>query len=314
MAILSRALDALPFKRRSDSSGGNRLRPRLAPYLFLAPNLIIFGVFVLFPALYNFYLSLFASTDNTLGATKYVGLQNYDQLFNHEDLFWRAVRNTLTFVSGDVIATVLLSLAIALLLNRKLRFRAFFRSAFFYPVLISPVVVALIWKWILQSQYGALNAAITAFGMHKVPWLLNSNWAMFWTIAINIWSSVGFYALILMAGLQSIPSVLYEAASIDGASAFEQFWNVTLPMLMPTMLVVVMLSIIRAFQSFDLIYVLTDGGPGTATMLLVQYIFRNAFEFHQFGLAAAASLLLAVVLLILTGAQLYLGRRVNDAT
>jgi alpha-1,4-digalacturonate transport system permease protein len=304
--------DAINVIKSNSTAKHSTLRPRLAPYLFLAPNLIIFGIFVLFPALYNFALSLYSGS--SLSDLKYVGLQNFDQLFNHEDLFWRAAGNTLTFVVGDVVTTVLLSLGIALLLNRKVKFRAFFRSAFFYPVLLSPVVVALIWRWILQSQYGVLNAALAEFGLHKIPWLLNSNWAMFWTIAINIWASVGFYALMLMAGLQSIPSVLYEAASIDGASSVEQFWNITLPMLMPTMLVVFMLSIIRAFQSFDLIYVMTGGGPGTATLLLVQYIFRAAFDSHEFGLAAAASLVLAVILLILTGAQLYLGRRFNDAT
>ena len=304
--------DAFNLTKAHATTKRSTLRPRLAPYLFLAPNLIIFGVFVLFPALYNFALSLYSGSQ--LSDLKYVGLQNFDQLFNHEDLFWRAASNTLIFVVGDVVTTVLLSLGIALLLNRKVKLRAFFRSAFFYPVLLSPVVVALIWRWILQSQYGVLNAALAEFGMHKIPWLLNSNWAMFWTIAINIWASVGFYALMLMAGLQSIPSVLYEAASIDGASTGKQFWNITLPMLMPTMLVVFMLSIIRAFQSFDLIYVMTGGGPGTSTLLLVQYIFRAAFDSHEFGLAAAASLVLAVVLLILTGAQLYLGRRFNDAT
>jgi len=289
-------------------------RPRFAPYLFLAPNVIIFALFVLFPVLYNIYLSLFNSADNTLENARYVGLQNYDQLLHHEDLFARAVSNTLIFVVGDVSMTILLSVGIALLLNRRLRFQAFFRSAFFYPVLLSPVVVALIWKWLLQTQYGALNAVLVAIGLHRVPWLLNSGWAMFWTIAITLWSSIGFYALILLAGLQAIPSVLYEAAAIDGAGNRTQFFRVTLPLLMPTLLVVFMLSVIRAFQSFDLIYVLTGGGPGTATLLLVQYIFHNAFDNMQFGLAAAASFLLAIVLLILTGAQLYLGRRYNETS
>lgn len=301
-------------KNRAKGRASRGIKPRFAPYLFLAPNLVIFGIFVIFPALYNFYLSLYRGSSMSLSDMTFVGLQNYQQLFQREDLFWRAVSNTLIFVAGDVVATVLLSLAIAMMLNRRLRFRAFFRSAFFYPVLLSPVVVALIWKWILQYQYGALNGMLTQIGLQKIPWLLNSQWAMTWTIGINIWSSVGFYSLILIAGLQSIPSVLYEAASIDGASSREQFFGITLPMLMPTMLVVVILSLIRAFQSFDLIYVLTNGGPGTSTLLLVQYIFRNAFEFHQFGLAAAASFILAVVLLILTGAQLFLGRRVNDAS
>ncbi len=287
-------------------------KPRYAPYWFLLPNMLIFGIFVLFPALYNFGLSLYSGA--SMSNAQYVGLKNYETLFVREDLFWRAVQNTLSFVSSDVIATVLLSLAIAMLLNRKLKLRAFFRSAFFYPVLLSPVVVALIWKWVLQGQFGVLNTTIAAFGMAKVPFLLNSGWAMFWAVAITIWSSVGFYALILLAGLQAIPPVLYEASAIDGANSREQFFNITLPMLAPTLLVVVILSLIRAFQSFDLIYVLTNGGPGTATLMLVQYIYRTAFEFRQFGLAAAASFLLAVVLLILTGAQLYLGRRLNDAT
>lgn len=288
------------------------LKPRFAPYLFLLPNLLIFGTFVLFPAIYNFVLSLFTGTQIT--GENFIGLKNYGTLLTSEDLFWKAVQNTLSFVSVDVVMTVLLSLGVALLLNRKLRFRAFFRSVFFYPVLLSPVVIGLIWKWVLQYQYGVLNAALVAFGMGRVPWLFNAQWSMFWAIAITLWSSIGFFALILLAGLQSIPPVLYEAAAIDGANGREQFFNITLPMLSPTLLVVVILSLIRAFQSFDLIYVLTNGGPGTATLMLVQYIFRTAFDFRQFGLAAAASFLLAVVLLVLTGAQLFLGRRVNDST
>lgn len=300
-------IDRLLFQSRRQ----RRLKPRFAPYLFLLPNLLIFGIFILFPALYNFALSLFTGT--SLTAENFAKASNYETLFK-DDLFWRSVQNTFYFVSMEVVTTVLLSLAIALLLNRRLKFRAFFRSAFFYPVLLSPVVIALIWKWVLQHQYGVLNAALAGFGMGKIPWLLNSQWAMFWAIAITIWSSVGFYALILLAGLQSIPSVLYEASAIDGANDRAQFFNITLPMLAPTLLVVVILTLIRAFQSFDLIYVLTNGGPGTATLMLVQYIFRTAFEFRQYGVAAAASFLLAMVLLILTGAQLFLGRRINDAT
>ncbi len=300
-------IDKLLFQSRRQ----RRLKPRFAPYLFLLPNLLIFGIFILFPALYNFALSLFTGT--SLTAENFAKASNYETLFK-DDLFWRSVQNTFYFVSMEVVTTVLLSLAIALLLNRRLKFRAFFRSAFFYPVLLSPVVIALIWKWVLQHQYGVLNAALAGFGMGKIPWLLNSQWAMFWAIAITIWSSVGFYALILLAGLQSIPSVLYEASAIDGANDRAQFFNITLPMLAPTLLVVVILTLIRAFQSFDLIYVLTNGGPGTATLMLVQYIFRTAFEFRQYGVAAAASFLLAMVLLILTGAQLFLGRRINDAT
>ncbi len=286
-------------------------------YFFVLPNLLIFGIFILFPMLLNFYYG-FTTGDSILPENRqFVGMENLQTLFDcdnfldpntcAQDRFWRAASNTFTFVVGQVGLMVALALITALALNRQIAGRGFFRSVFFYPVLISPVVVALIWKWLLQEQ-GVLNGLIMLLGGERLPFLTDASWARFWVIFISVWAQMGFYTLILLAGLQAIPKDLYEAASMDGAGGWRSFRSVTLPLLMPTMLVVLVLSLIRAVQVFDQVYVLTTGGPGTATLYMVQYIFQTAFDRHDFGLAAAASLVLAVVLLILTLGQLRLGR------
>lgn len=292
---------------------------RRMPWVFLLPNLLIFGLFILFPVFLNLYISLTGGTQLFPQDRPFVGLDNYERLMACEDFadpntcledrFWRSVRNTGVFVLFQVGGMVLVSLLTALVLNRKIRFRAFFRSVYFYPVLLSPVVVALIWKWILQRQ-GALNGLLVNLGLDPVAFLLDGTWAMSWVIVVSIWAHMGFYTLILLAGLQSIPAELYDAASIDGAGDYQSFRNVTLPLLMPTMMVVLILALIRAVQTFDEVYVLTGGGPGTATMMIVQYIYQTGFatQVQRFGLAAAASVLLGLVLLIATLLQLRLGR------
>jgi alpha-1,4-digalacturonate transport system permease protein len=181
-------------------------------------------------------------------------------------------------------------------------------------VLLSPVVVALIWKWILQRQ-GILNAMIVGLGGEQMQFLTSVFWARFWVIFVSIWAQMGFYTLILLAGLQSIPADLYEAAQIDGASRWNQFRFVTIPLLMPTMLVVFVLALIRAVQVFDQVFVLTSGGPGTATQYMVQYIYDTGFsnQIQRFGLASAASVVLGLALLVFTMLQLWLGRRSEAA-
>jgi len=294
------------------------------PWVFLLPNLAIFGIFVLFPMLLNFYYAFTGGTNLFPQNRPFVGTSNFQRIFNcgnflqpstcQEDTFWRAVHNAFIFVPAQLIALVLFALITAMVLNRTFRFRGFFRSVFFYPVLLSPVVVALIWKWILQRE-GLLNAFIQMLGGHKVLFLLNAHWAMFWVVFTTTWATMGFYTLILLAGLQSIPAELYEAGAIDGAGAWQSFRYVTLPLLMPTLLVVLVLALIRAVQLFDEVFAFTGGGPGTATTFIVQYIYNTAFatQIRRFGLAAAASVLLGVVLLMLTLVQLWAGRR-SDAT
>jgi alpha-1,4-digalacturonate transport system permease protein len=284
-------------------------------YVFVLPNLVFFGVFVALPMILNFWYATTGSNRLMIGERPFVGMENFAVLLDcrsyadpnscAQDRFWRAVHNTGAFVTLQVAAMVALSLAAALILNGRIIARVFFRAVFFFPVLLSPVVVALIWKWILQRD-GLLNAFIVGAGGERVAFLHDASWAFFWTVFVSVWAHMGFYTLILLAGLQAISADLYEAAEMDGTPRHRAFLRITLPLLMPALLVVLVLSLIRAVQAFDEIYVLTGGGPGTATQYIVQYIYETAFanQIHLLGLAAAASILVGIVLMILTLLQL----------
>lgn len=297
---------------------------RRIAWLFLLPNLIIFGLFTFLPILLNGVYATTGGDAILLEDRPYVGGANFASLLACEsyldpnscrrDIFWRAVHNTGLFVLLQVGFMIGFSLVTALILNRDIPWRGFFRSVFFYPVLLSPVVVALVWKWVLQ-RYGVLNAGLEAVGLPTVNWLVDADWAFFWIVFVSIWAHMGFYTLILLAGLQAIPSDVYEAAEMDGASRWRMFSRITMPLLMPTMMVVVVLSLIRAVQAFDEIFVLTGGGPGTATTLILQYIYETGFAAKPqlFGLAAAASLLMGGVLLALTLLQLRVARGRTEA-
>ena len=284
-------------------------------WAFLLPNLVIFGAFTFLPIFLNFFYATTGSDNILLQNRPWVGLENFRSLTAcqnwlepnscERDIFWRAIHNSFWFVILQVGFMVAFSLVTALILNRDIPLRGFFRSVFFYPVLLSPVVVALIWKWVLQ-RYGVLNAGLESAGLPVVNWLVEADWAFFWVIFVSIWAHMGFYTLILLAGLQAVPSDVYEAAEMDGASKWRTFSRITMPLLMPTMVVVLVLSLIRAVQAFDEIFVLTGGGPGSATLLILQFIYETGFAFQPrlYGLAAAASILMAAVLLVLTLIQL----------
>jgi len=292
-------------------------------YVFVLPNMLVFSIFVLFPMVFNFVYAFTGSDKLFLDQRPYVGTANLTRLFDcedflrpttcDEDLFMSAVLNTAGFVVTQVALMIAISLLTAVILNRKIVARGFFRSVFFYPVLLSPIVIAMIWKWILQEN-GLLNAFLVGLGGEKVGFMVNANWARFWVVVVSVWSLMGFYTLILLAGLQAIPSDMYEAAEIDGANKFQSFSKITLPLLAPTMLVVIVLSSIRAVQIFDVVFAFTGGGPGSATLYIVQYIYNNGFAspFREFGLAAATSLVMAVVLIILTLIQMSIQNDDND--
>lgn len=297
---------------------------RRMAYLFLLPNMAIFGIFVIFPMLLNFYYSMTSGVALFPEDRPFVGTDNYEILADcedftdpntcDEDFFWRAIYNTIVFVFFQVGGMVLMALITALVLNREIVGRGFFRSVYFYPVLLSPVVVGLIWRWILQ-RYGVVNGVLAQldpkYEADPVLFLLKGDWPTFWVIMISIWAQMGFFTLILLAGLQSIPGVLYEAGSIDGASPWQSFRFITLPLLMPTMFVVLVLALIRAVQVFDQVFVLTGGGPGTTTKYMVQYIYETGMrnQIPRRGLAAAASMVLGSVLFVFTFIQLWLGRK-----
>jgi alpha-1,4-digalacturonate transport system permease protein len=290
------------------------------PYVFLAPNFLFFGLFVFAPIVINVVFSVTGGTALFPSQRPFVAAGQYAYLFDcesfldpnscREDHFWRGVANTGKFVVFQVTAMVLLSLLTAVILNMKIRARGFFRAVYFFPVLLSPVVVALIWKWILQRD-GLLNAAITGLGGQKILFFVDPGWAMFWAVFVSVWAHMGLYTLILLAGLQAIPADLYEAAQMDATPRWRIFWRITLPLLWPNMIVVIVLSLIRGVQTFDEVYVLTGGGPGTATLMVVQYIYETAFsnQVQNFGLAAAASVVLGLVLFALTLLQLAVTRR-----
>jgi alpha-1,4-digalacturonate transport system permease protein len=291
---------------------------RLA-WLFLAPNLLVISLFTFIPIVVNLVYAVTGGVALLPTERPWTGAENFEILLecrDHSDIqtcrtdvFWRAILNTTRFSLVQVGLMVLFSLLTALVLNRRIIGRGFWRGVFFYPVLLSPVVVALIWKWLLQSQ-GVFNAVLAGLGATPVDWLLDRAWAFFWVVAVSIWAHMGFYTLILLAGLQAIPRDVYEAAEMDAASPLRVLTRITLPLLMPNLIVVMVLAMIRAVQTFDEVFVLTGGGPGSATTFIVQYIYQTGFaeQIHLYGLAAAASLILAVGLMVLTLLQLRLSR------
>jgi alpha-1,4-digalacturonate transport system permease protein len=271
---------------------------RLAPYLFVLPNMAIFGVFIIYPAINNFNISRF---DSTNGRTfRYVGGENYVELVSNEQ-FWAAARATVIFAVCFVVLVTAGSIGLALLLDQRIRGRGFFRAVFFLPVLLSPVVIGLIWGWIFERNNGLANNLLRGIGLPEVGWLIDGKIALGVVVFVALWSHVGFYAMITLAGLQGIDPTFYEAAKIDGSTAWQRFRHVTMPLLRPTTMVVVILSMITGFQAFDFIWTLTGGGPVGATTLMVQYIYQNAFESPiRYGLASAGSVVLFCTIFGLT--------------
>lgn len=300
-----------------------RLRPglltkitsrRFAPYLFLLPNMIVFGLFTIWPAINGFRISFYDSNNGR--RFEYVGLENFERILDDErfsDLSLSGtgvVRNTLIFVVLYVIVVTILSTILALMLDAQRRGSGALRAAYFLPVVISPVVVGVVWGWMFTRRGGIVNALLDDVGIEPQRWLLDKKLAMAVIIAAAVWTHIGFYAMILLAGLKSIPAHLYEAARIDGASTWQRIRQITLPLLRPTTMVVVVLSTIAGFQAFDYVYTLTGGGPVGGTTLIVQYIYERAFQSPiQYGLASAAGLMFFLVVFTATLLNYFVGRR-----
>jgi len=300
-------------------TGGPRGVRAWVPWAFLAPNLAIITLFALLPVLINVMYSVTGSDRLYPSERPFVGLENFATLLECDnyldpascsrDLFWRAVANAIVFVPSQVVVMIAVALATAIALNRDIRARGFFRGVFFFPVMLSPVVVAMTWLWILQKD-GALNGLLLTLGFERTTWLADPSRAFLWSIFVTVWAHVGFYTIILLAGLQGIPADVYEAARMDRTPPWRVFTRITLPLLKPVLLVVFILAVIRAVQTFDEIYVLTGGGPGTATKMIVHYIFDTGFAVmpRNYGLAAAASLMLGAVLFVFTAIQMRISR------
>ena len=270
-----------------------------AGWAFVSPALLLIGVFFAIPVLGAFLLS-FTDFDlysiGDIGGTRFVGLKNYHDLLANP-LFWTALKNTTFFVvvGGPLSAAV--SLAAAVLVNAKLvRLKPLFRSAFFAPWVTTLVAVAIVWRYLYHPQYGLLNALLGHLGIGPIDWLGNPHWAMPAIILLSVWKNFGYNMLVFLAGLQAIPEELYEAAALDGASAWHRFRHVTLPMLGPTFVFVGVVTMIASFQIFSEPYVMTQGGPLKATETLVLYMYEEGFRWWRLGYSAA----IAVVLFLLT--------------
>lgn len=275
----------------------NRNQRLLIPYIFIAPNVVVFAVFMFVPILLAFYISLNEWT--LIGTPTFVGLGNYLDMLEDSE-FLRAFYNTGVYTLGTVPTSIALGLVVALGLNHKLPGRTLLRSIFFVPVIISLVAVALIASWIFNDNYGIINAALSAVGIGDVPWLSSARWAMISLIIATLWIRLGFNMVIYLAALQSIPTELYDAARVDGASGWRRFRHITWPLLGPTTFLLVIINIIYSLHVFDLIYVMTGGGPGFSTTVLVQYIYQMAFTEGQMGYASAIGVVLYLLLLIFT--------------
>jgi multiple sugar transport system permease protein len=277
----------------------------------VAPALLVIGVFFFLPVLAALALSLtdfdiYALAD--LGNLRLVGLRNYAQLLQ-TPLFWQAFGNTLYFVVVGVPLSITASFGAALLLHSRLaRFPAFFRTALFAPVVTTLVAVAVIWRYLFNPHYGLLNYAMGRVGIPAIDWLGDPHWAMPAIIVFAVWKNFGYNMIILLAGLQSIPEQLYEAARIDGASAWRQFRHVTLPVLAPIVAMVNILTIAGYFQLFAEPYVMTQGGPLQSTVSVLYFMYEEGFKWWNLGSASAVAFLLFLFIFCVTALQLRLAR------
>ena len=264
-------------------------------YLFVLPYIIFFLAFVAYPLVFS--LILVFHRWNIVTPMEWIGLKNFVRLV-HDALFLRSLGNTLTFLLIHIPLQIVFALLLAVLLNSRIKLRGFFRALYFLPVVVSGVAVTILWQQLYSYDYGVLNAMLNAVGLPSIPWLVNSSWAMPSIAIMATWKNIGIYIVLFLAGLQNIPGELYEAASLDGATKARQFLHITLPMLNPTIIVIVVLSTIGGFSLFIEPYVLTGGGPMQSTLSGMLYIYNQAFYFGHMGYAATLGFVFALVILV----------------
>jgi multiple sugar transport system permease protein len=283
----------------------SRFREAVWGYLFIAPNLIVTLCFAILPIFFALYMSL---TDwNLLSAPHFIGLDNYQKILA-DRVARQTFFNTFYFFVISVPLNVFLSLVLAVLLNQKIRGIAFFRTAYYLPYISASVAVSLMFMWIL-SNGGLLNQALGLAGIRPVGWLTNPGTAMNSVIGVTIWKGLGLNMIIFLAALQDLPKELLEAAEIDGANPIQRFFKITIPLLSPVIFFVVITGVIGSFQSFDLVYNMTQGGPGRATTIIGYYIWKQAFDYLHMGYGAALAYIVFIAILILTGIQWILRKR-----
>jgi multiple sugar transport system permease protein len=289
---------------------------RATPYLFLLPYLVIFGVFGLLPIVLGVWLSLH-QWDFQLPNKPFVGLDNYKELFASDSLvygdWWESVRATAIFTVASVPLLVVLPLGMALLLNRSFPGRTFFRAVYFAPYVLGVAVVGLLWRFLLDANLGFVNHLLDVVGLPSdTPWVTGTPWAWVSLVGVTVWWTCGFNAVIYLAGLQDIPAELYEAATIDGASTWDKFRNVTLPGLRPVLLFVVTTTILASANMFGQSYLITQGAPGNETRTVVSYIVERGLGQNDAGRAAAMSIALTLMLIVVSLANFRIFRYQED--
>lgn len=301
----------LPQRSRPKASSplaeSSRFDHRLTPYLFVLPFLIFFVLFRLGPSLVGLGISV--TNWQAIGTPQFVADANF-QAMTRDPRLADAIENTIKFTLMTVPLLVILGLALAVFLNQPHKGRAIGRVVIFMPYVIMSTVVGVLWTWMLDKDFGLVNVYLNMlFGIKEIPWLTSEAVALYSIVITTVWWTVGYNVILFLAGLQDIPSDLYEAARIDGAGRFNLFRFVTLPLLAPTTFLVLMLTIINSFQIFDLVYVMTSGGPVTATLTWVQYIYTTAFQFRKFGYGSAIAVVLVVILMVIALIQTRVHRR-----
>ena len=279
---------------------------RWTPYLFVAPFFVVFATFMVYPLVTSIWLSLHQSRGFQYQV--FVGADNFVRLF-HDPIFWKSVRNTFTFAAGTFLVQLPLALILALIVNsRRVRGRNLFRLAFFSPVLVAGVFIAIIFGLAYDTRTGLVNDMLSnlAFTRVLIPWLEDERWVMPAVILAGVWQWAGFNMIYFLAGLQGIRQELYEASSVDGANAWQDFWHITLPSLRPVITFVFVLSMIGSLQLFDLPWVLTNGGggPNDSATTMVMYLYKNGFQFVNLGYAATIGWVLFAIIMAISVIQL----------
>jgi multiple sugar transport system permease protein len=276
---------------------GRRIgRQNLVAYAFLAPSLLLFLIFRHGPAVFSLILSLFNWT--MVDDPEFVGTQNFTNLW-HDEIFWKALRNTVKYALYSVPPDIIIALVLAVLLNQQLRGMTFFRLAYFVPVVTSGALVAIVWSWLYQPR-GIINGLLVDIGLTPQRWLTDIDLVLPSIAAMAVWKHVGFNMLILLAGLQSIPAEIEEAARLDGAGRYRIFFNITLPLLRPVLVLTTILTTIGSLQMFDAAFVMTGGGPFYGSTTLVYYIYLKAFDQYQMGYGATIAFVLFLIILVVT--------------
>jgi ABC-type sugar transport system permease subunit len=278
----------------------SKRKKKILPYFMVSPYLIHLIAFTTFPVLFSLLLTFFKW--NIIGPMEWTGFGNWERIIN-DRLFWKAILNTFKFLVVHVPLQIGVALLLAEILNQKIFMRGFFRAAFFMPFVISGVVVTILWQQLLGFETGVINRMLVSIGLGKVGWLIDPRVAMVSIAIMATWKNVGLYVILFLVGLQTVPKQYYEAADIEGASHWQKFINITVPMINPTIFMVVVLSTIGGFSLFIEPYILTGGGPLNSTLSAVLYIYKQAFEYYHMGYSATLGVFFAILVMLVVIVQ-----------